>query len=254
MADWPWLIAQPIAHRGLHHPAGAVENTLAAADAAACSGFAIECDVRPSRDGIPMVFHDATLERLTRTAGALDAQLAQDLGRVAFRRGPPGVPTLAALLAQVAARVPVVIELKSAFDSDVRLAGRVAAVIAVYDGPVALKSFDVEIMLALRTLALSRPLGLVAAGVFRAADWPEPTPDRLAALRRYDRLALLDPDFLSWSIADLPHPVAQAFRARGRPLMAWTVRTHAQRLRAADHADAIVFEGPNVGVDVKPAK
>ena len=62
-----WLVARPIAHRGLHDPAaGLIENTLAAADAAIAGGYAIECDVQDTADGEAVVFHDFTLDRLTR--------------------------------------------------------------------------------------------------------------------------------------------------------------------------------------------
>ncbi|PIK72503.1 glycerophosphodiester phosphodiesterase, partial [Methylobacterium frigidaeris] len=65
-----WLIARPIAHRGLHdRAAGIPENTIAAAEAAIVGGYAIECDVQLSRDGEAMVFHDAGLGRLTGADG-----------------------------------------------------------------------------------------------------------------------------------------------------------------------------------------
>jgi glycerophosphoryl diester phosphodiesterase len=65
-SDWPlpfW-----IAHRG----AGklAPENTLAAFRVGAAHGYrAFECDVKLSRDRIPMLLHDAELERTTSGSG-----------------------------------------------------------------------------------------------------------------------------------------------------------------------------------------
>ena len=54
-----WLVARPIAHRGLHdRTAGLVENSLSAAEAAIAAGFAIECDVQDTADGDAVVFHD----------------------------------------------------------------------------------------------------------------------------------------------------------------------------------------------------
>ena len=59
-----WLVARPIAHRGLHDRAGGIlENTLSAAEAAIARGFAIECDVQDTSDGDAVVFHDHTLDR-----------------------------------------------------------------------------------------------------------------------------------------------------------------------------------------------
>ena len=66
MTDWPYPLW--IAHRG----AGklAPENTLAAFRLGASFGYrAFECDVKLSRDGVPFLLHDATLERTTDGAG-----------------------------------------------------------------------------------------------------------------------------------------------------------------------------------------
>jgi glycerophosphoryl diester phosphodiesterase len=246
-SPFPWLVAQPIAHRGLHSPGDApVENTLAAAEAAMESGLAIECDVRLSRDGDVVVFHDADLDRLTKGHGALDRWDAEDLAVLPFKRGAPGVPRLSRLLATVAGRVPLIVELKSRFDGDDRLATRVRETIADYAGSLALKSFDFDFLVALRRAGVDRPLGLVAETRFAPIHWPEVPPERFAALRGFAGLDDLQPDFLSWAVDDLPHPRVAAFRAAGRPVMTWTVRTQAQQARARDFADAIVFEGPDV--------
>jgi len=59
----PW-----IAHRGAGR--AAPENTLAAFRVGAAHGFhAFECDVKLSRDGVPFLLHDATLERTTNGRG-----------------------------------------------------------------------------------------------------------------------------------------------------------------------------------------
>jgi glycerophosphoryl diester phosphodiesterase len=64
--DLSWLVARPIAHRGLHDLSrGLVENSIGAARAAVAHGYGIECDLRLSRDGKVFVFHDDSLERLT---------------------------------------------------------------------------------------------------------------------------------------------------------------------------------------------
>ena len=67
MTDWPYPLW--IAHRG----AGklAPENTLAAFRLGASYGYrAFECDVKLSRDGVPFLLHDATLERTTDGTGS----------------------------------------------------------------------------------------------------------------------------------------------------------------------------------------
>ena len=61
-----WLVAKPIAHRGLHNKAeGVIENTVSAAQAAIARGLPIELDVQLTADGEAIVFHDWELDRLT---------------------------------------------------------------------------------------------------------------------------------------------------------------------------------------------
>ncbi|HVR73900.1 MAG TPA: glycerophosphodiester phosphodiesterase family protein [Planctomycetota bacterium] len=61
-----------IAHRGFS--AEAPENTLAALEAAiVCGADRVELDVQLTRDGVPIVFHDDTLERTTDGRGDVGA-------------------------------------------------------------------------------------------------------------------------------------------------------------------------------------
>src|SRR5262245_41080989 len=163
MASLDWLIARPVAHRGLHDAAaGVIENTPSAFAAAIAGNYAIECDLQLSADGEAMVFHDATLERLTEGRGRLDAMPAAALKQVAFKATTDRMLTLAELCALVSGRVALVIELKSRFDDDQRLAARTAKVLADYSGPAALMSFDPGAVAAVRDLIPSLPRGLVA--------------------------------------------------------------------------------------------
>lgn len=244
MAAPAWLTARPIAHRGLHDPFGAVENTLAAARAAMARGFAIECDVQLSRDGEAMVFHDETLDRLTLASGPVAARSVAELRAVGYRRTGEPMPTLSDLLACLGGVVPLICEIKSDFGGDMRLAERAAALAGAYAGPVALKSFDPEIIAHLRAAGAPCPLGVVAE-----ADYDDPYFAGMSAEARQSAAAFLHysrtrPDFLSFRVADLPHPTPTLMRAAAAaPVMVWTVRTAEDKRRARLWADQIVFEG-----------
>src|SRR5262245_13927661 len=98
MASLDWLIARPVAHRGLHNSAtGVVENTPSAFTAAVAGNYSIKCDLQLSADGEAMVFHDDSLERLTEGSGRVDALPAAALKRVTFRATPDHMITLAEL-------------------------------------------------------------------------------------------------------------------------------------------------------------
>jgi glycerophosphoryl diester phosphodiesterase len=241
-----WLTARPIAHRGLHDAAkGVVENTLGAAEVAIRGGFAIECDVQLSRDGEAIVFHDDALDRLTRARGAVIEKTVAEIQAAAFRDSEERAPTFPQLLARVAGRTPLICELKSRFDGDMRLAERVAALALDYDGPLAIKSFDPAPIAHLRArCARIGPLGMVAEASYRGRYWRALSAAQKEACAGFLHYPETRPDFLSWSVDDLPHPTPFLLRhIVGLPVMTWTVRTPGQRRKASRWADQIVFEG-----------
>jgi glycerophosphoryl diester phosphodiesterase len=240
-----WLTARPVAHRGLHDAArGIIENMPGAAQAAVAGNFAIECDIQLTSDGEAMVHHDDELGRLTEGSGALVAKTAAELKAVSFRNTPERMMTLADLCALVAGRVPLVIEVKSHFDGDRKLVTRMAEVLKSYDGPAAGMSFDPDQVMALRELIPQRPRGIVAERYYIAEEWPDAAPAQRREMTHLSHFFRTQPDFVAYWVDELPSPAPWIARnIFGRPLLTWTVRTPAQRARAARHADQMIFEG-----------
>ena len=248
--DFGWLVARPIAHRGLHNPArGIVENSLAAARAAVAGNYAIECDVRLSADGEAVVFHDDALDRLTDARGRLGARTLAELTRLTLGGSSETLPAFSKLLETVAGRAPLVVELKSRFDGDLALARRVAELVAAYDGPLALESFDPDPIAFLRAEGAALgvghvPLGVVAQARYDSDEWPDLPEPRRAELEHWLHFSRTRPDFLSFNVDDMPRAVAVLFReGLKRPVTVWTVRSAEQARAAARWADQIVFEG-----------
>lgn len=240
-----WLTARPIAHRGLHNAfGGLIENSVSAARAAITHGFAIECDVQLSSDGEAMVFHDHTLDRLTGITGDIGTASADVLKRTVLTGSTDTIPTLAMFLVEIGGRVPLILEIKSRFDGDMRLTKRVLDVVGAYDGPVALKSFDPRILAELRASDTKRPCGIVSAAELPWDDFAVLSAQERHAMANLLHLAETRPDFLSWRVRDLPGAAPYLCRTLGRmPVMTWTVRTDEDRQLAATHADQMVFEG-----------
>ena len=80
------------AHRGLHDGEKA-ENSLSAFAAAVECGYAIELDVRLSKDGELVVFHDDTVDRMTEARGRVDSFTADELAKMHLGGTEDGVPT-----------------------------------------------------------------------------------------------------------------------------------------------------------------
>ena len=240
-----WLIARPVAHRGLHDAARSViENTPSAFAAAVAANYAIECDLQISADGEAMVHHDEELGRLTESNSQLDAMTAADLKRVRFRGTADRMITAGELCDLVAGRVPLVIELKSRFNGDLRIVSRAAAVFSAYPGPAALMSFDPAQIAALRTIAPALPRGIVAESRYRDHDWDQLSAGAKRALAYFRHALDTRPRFIAYSVKDLPAAIPVAARQIfGLPLLTWTVRTAENRQRAARWADQMIFEG-----------
>jgi glycerophosphoryl diester phosphodiesterase len=246
-----WLVERPIAHRGLHDALkGVIENTLGAAEAAIAGGFAIECDVQLSSDGEAFVFHDETLDRLTDASGAISAKSSAEIVKIRIKGSNRPPARFDEFLKVVAGRTPVICELKSRVDGDWRVGDRVAALAASYDGPLALKSFDHDLVAYLqlrrpriRTQDLC-PIGIVAEASYDDSIWAFLTAEQKREWTDFERFDRIRPDFLSWNVNDLPHKIPFLMKElHGAPIMAWTVRTAEQREAARKWADQIVFEG-----------
>ncbi|WP_026381588.1 glycerophosphodiester phosphodiesterase family protein [Afifella pfennigii] len=240
------LVQRPIAHRGLHdmlrgQQRGALggrdrvrrpENSLAAFKAAMERGYAIECDLQPSREGEPMVFHDESLRRLTGAEGQIRQSSLAEISLLRLLGTEEGVPSLQELLDLVVGRVPLVLELKSVAGENAGFAERVAAVLAGYDGPVGVMSFDPLLLQDVRRAGLEAPVGLTLTGE------AESVAAHLATMAR------LKLDFASCRLADLAH-FAPAYRElhQDRALISWTVRSPAEAEASRRHGAQITFEG-----------
>ena len=235
----------PIAHRGLHRP-GLPENSMAAFRAAIANGYGIECDIQRAMDGTPMVFHDYELKRLTHeTKGTVAASTPQHLARLRLLGTDEQIPTLAQMLAEVAGRAPLLIEIKDpTMDSSAavgKLPERVAAELAGYQGPVAVMSFNPHVIAAFHKAAPGIAVGLTTCG-YEAGEWPMLDDARRAHLAAIADFDAVGASFVSHDRADLDNPAVTALKARGVPVLTWTVRSHDQEVEARRVADNITFE------------
>ncbi len=230
-------VARPlfIAHRGAS--AHAPENTLAAFERALADGAdGVELDVRITRDGVPVVCHDARLGRLASRRGAI-AQLTRDELHAVRLRGEP-LPTLAEAHALTAGRGVTQIEIKPG----VPVAPVVQAVQrARAAGAVVFASFDAAIVDEARRLAPGIPRMLICG--YRRLERGAPAArvealvPILAALGAtgvsIDWRALRTPDFIP------------ALKSRGPCVWCWTVNDPRVMRRLADWGvDAILTDDP----------
>lgn len=239
---WERLFDPPVAHRGLWTPDGAPENSLAAFQAACAGGYGIELDVQLTADGEAVVFHDERLERMTGHEGRLRDHTAAELGAMALNGTDETIPTLADTLTMIGHRAMVFIELKTPFGEVGPLEKRVTDVLVDHNGPTAVIGFNPY---SHAWFADHHPQ------ILRGLDsygWNDDSARKLApemrkSLAALEQVELARPDFLALGMDMLPSPRADLYRAKGMPIVAWTVRSPDQWEGVRDHCDNLIFEG-----------
>lgn len=219
-----------IGHRGA--PALAPESTLASFTLALEGGAdALELDVRATADGVPVVMHDATVERTTDGAGALAAMTLAELRRLdaGAHHARPALgtsdardypwrgrglvaPTLDEVLAAFP-ETPIVVEIKTA---DAAAAARAVLEHHAAAGRCVVASFDVAALAPFRG-------GPFALGATRR-DAVRLLATTLAGARPTSAgyATLCTP--YRWRGARLPVAgFARALRSIGRTVHVWTV-------------------------------
>ena len=229
-----WLTAQPFAHRGLHG-AHIIENCRAAFEAAVAEGHGIELDVQASRDGEAIVFHDYDLERLTGVKGRVGDRTAAELQQIALTGAGETIPTLIDIVHLVDARVPMLIEVKAPTRRVGPLCASVLRAVRDYPGYMAVMSFNPEVGRWFWRNGRGISRGLVVTEAYRRRRAHAGAERRLALWRAR-------PHFLAYDIAALPSAFAREQRARGIPILTWTVRGAEQRETARAEADQIIYE------------
>ncbi len=233
VSDIAWLTERPIAHRGYHDLNNKIwENTLTAFARAAEHGYAIECDVHLSSDGVPVIFHDTTLARLTGTEGFVWQRTAAEMRALRIGGTADHAPSLQEMLDLVAGRVPLVIELKGIPGRDAGLVAEVARTLKNYRGKAAIMSFDHWLIRDFSRDAPGVPAGLTAWG------------DKEHELEAHFSMLAHGIDFVSYGVGHLPNRFVSFVRERlNMPVITWTVRDQAAVEATFTHADQMTFEG-----------
>lgn len=215
------------AHRGLWRADGPPENSLDAFLAAAEQGLGIEFDVRSAADGVPIIFHDPTLDRMTQASGRVETLASEALIGAALNGGGE-IIALATLLDAWPSTTPLLCELKVDGATDPRtLATSVAAQLRAHRGPAAMMSFSTHAVAVVPEEIMKGQLILPSqhSGATDLANTP------IAAV-----------DYLACHVSDASNNSLQAARAT-HPLVTWTVKDESTCEALKSLTDSQIFEG-----------
>lgn len=239
-----WIKEADYAHRGLHGlREDCPENSLAAIEEALQHGYGIEIDIQRSADYEALVFHDSTLDRMTSWKGPVANRTARDLCSATLQGSPQAIPTLAQALDLVRGRVPLLIEIKASPGIPGVLEQRVASLLESYTGPVGVMSLSPNPLAFLGILAPRLPLGNVVTKVHRTGVLRRLLRGATKVARSVGAGFIAKSDFVAIDIEMLGDGSLDDVRRRGKPLLAWTVRSEDDATAAQEHADALIFEG-----------
>ena len=130
------------AHRGLHDNEGdAPENSMKAFEKAIKAGYGIETDVQLSKDKVPVIFHDFTLDRICGVDGKVADYTYEELQQFNLAKSQEKIPTFGEFLKLVDGQVPLIIEYKIA-TVDTTVCDIADPLLVDYKGEYCIESFS----------------------------------------------------------------------------------------------------------------
>ena len=227
------------AHRGLHNDERA-ENSMSAFKAAVDGGYGIELDIRLSKDGHLVVFHDDTLDRVCGREGKVIDFTADELAGFKLRGTDDGIPRFADVLKLVDGKVPLPVEIKE--DPGVSAVSKAACeMLKGYKGEFIIESFNPLSLRVVKENYPEIPRGILSHRYYEYEQFRKPL---FFALQTLLFNFICRPAFIAYD-----HKHADSFALRfvrkffRVPTLAWTVRSAQEEAEARKNGfEGIIFE------------
>ncbi|MBP3656625.1 MAG: glycerophosphodiester phosphodiesterase [Clostridia bacterium] len=239
--DWSILMGWHYAHRGLHdNKTDAPENSMAAIRKAVEAGYGIEFDVQLSRDRVPVVFHDETLNRVCGVDGKVRDYTFDELQEFRLMNSDERIPRFADVLDAVGGKVPLIIEMKIHEDPE-EVCAAADSLLRLYTGPYCIESFH---PFAVRWYRRNRPeviRGQLSSN-FNSPDKRE-KPSHFLVHHLISNL-FARPDFIAYCHTHKGNLSRRLCRVLFRALsVAWTIRSQEELDACRKDFDLFIFEG-----------
>ncbi len=231
------LCGMYIAHRGLHNiDEGIPENSLTAFRLAAAKGYAIENDIRLTKDGEVVVFHDSTLERVCGVDKRVSDLTLKELKEYTLFNTDEKIPTLKECLKAVDAKVPLLIEFKADLYSPSELFKRADEILHSYNGEYFIQSFDPRIVAQYRKY---RPD--ICRGQLSTPYYKEKIYLKLLGSLSFNFVSR--PHFVSYEHKYKNNMFFRINKLLGAFPVCWTLKSSKDLTAAKPHFKAYIFEG-----------
>lgn len=237
MTDYKWLTQTYIAHRGLFDNKQIPENSIVAFQKAVDNNFGIELDVQMTKDGVLVVFHDDTLQRMTGVEGYIENNTFEQLQQLKLLNTTHTIPTFADVLATIGGKVPLVVEIKT-HKKIGECEQKVLDLLNNYKGLFCIESFNPYIVRWFKVHAPHIIRGQLAENF------------KNAKLSRFAKYLLSNLKFCKWNgsqfiaynVEHIQHAKAVKKWRKKVPIIVWTVKTQQQHDSLRHLYDNMIFD------------
>ncbi len=232
-----WLYA----HRGLHdNDSDAPENSLAAFRKAVEAGYGIELDIQLSKDRVPVVFHDFTLERVCGGEGKVCDYTYEELQKFYLFDSKERIPKFADVLSLVDGKVPLIVEFKIEF-KDLSLCPIADGLLSRYRGMYCMESFNPLGIWWYRRHRKEVMRGQLSDAFLQEGPYRGPL---YFALQNLLANFISRPDFIAYR-SKYPRTLSRKICCgpMGAVGAAWTIKSQEELDRARRDFDIFIFEG-----------
>lgn len=226
------------AHRGLHNKQFP-ENSIGAFKNAVAHNYGIELDIQLSKDKVPMVFHDSTLNRVCGVDGKLCDYTCDELQNMRLFGSEYTIPTFKEVLEVVGGRVPLLVEFKPGKSE---LCDIACPLLDEYIGSFCIESFDPTILRYIKKMRPRYARGQLVANSVKEKSCHNIFID-LPLTLLFSHL-LSRPDFVAYDMRMKYNPSVFLCKHLFRiPLFAWTVRSEEEYQKCSQKKLFSIFEG-----------
>src|SRR5690625_1202149 len=238
MKDLSFLKEFKYTHRGLHDNLNGIpENSVKAFKKAISNGYAIELDIRITKDLKWVCFHDKNLFRMTNEDININKIIYNELKNIKLTNSNESIPLLSDVLNLVNGIVPLLIEIKPV---NIKHLNSLMDILNNYEGKYALFSFSPLVVNYLKRKHPNVIRGQISS-FFDDEKYPK-------FIKWFYKSMIFNkinkPDFISYNINNLPNKYVDKFKKNKNVItLGYTAKNKEQYKFDISYLDNVVFEG-----------
>ncbi len=230
------------AHRGLHdNESDTPENSMRAFEKAIEAGYGIELDVQLTKDKVPVIFHDFTLDRVCGVKGKVADYTYEELCQFSLYHSDQKIPLFADFLKLVDGKVPLIIEYKIA-GGHTEVCPVADHILQEYQGVYCIESFNPLGLLWYKKNRKNIVRGQLADNLIKSGE-KEFSKLLYFALHHLLFNFLTKPDFIAYNHQNFKDISRQLCRyLYGCTAVAWTIKSKKELTDRKEDFDLFIFD------------